>query len=220
MCFGLSTLGAGAKTRLESRIKEFTPHCVCSSTPTSRTPQKQIDSKPFAPVRTTRLLCTLPRPVLWIVAVLPYLGASVECGCITCLLHLWSVAVLPYLAASVDCGCITVPWCICGLWLYYLLAASVRRIFFGRRAALPSCLAAIPQLLHMCGVPCRPNKTAAALVLLSAPPSLHHDILCTRLSQFRQCQCQCQCSASAVPVQYQCQCQCQCSASAVTVQCQ
>ena len=26
MCFGLSTLGAGAKTRLESRIKEFTPH--------------------------------------------------------------------------------------------------------------------------------------------------------------------------------------------------
>ena len=29
MCFGPSTLGAGAKTRLESRIKEFTPHCVC-----------------------------------------------------------------------------------------------------------------------------------------------------------------------------------------------
>ena len=29
MCFGLSTLGAGAKTRLESRIKELTPHCVC-----------------------------------------------------------------------------------------------------------------------------------------------------------------------------------------------
>ena len=29
MCFGLSTLGAEAKTRLESRIKEFTPHCVC-----------------------------------------------------------------------------------------------------------------------------------------------------------------------------------------------
>ena len=24
-----STLGAGAKTRLESRIKKFTPHCVC-----------------------------------------------------------------------------------------------------------------------------------------------------------------------------------------------
>ena len=29
MCFGPSTLGAGAKTRLESRIKTFTPHCVC-----------------------------------------------------------------------------------------------------------------------------------------------------------------------------------------------
>ena len=29
MCCGPSTLGAGAKTRLESRIKEFTPHCVC-----------------------------------------------------------------------------------------------------------------------------------------------------------------------------------------------
>ena len=28
MCFGPSTLGAGAKTRLESRIKKFTPHCV------------------------------------------------------------------------------------------------------------------------------------------------------------------------------------------------
>ena len=26
MCFGPSTLGAGAKTRLESRIKKFTPH--------------------------------------------------------------------------------------------------------------------------------------------------------------------------------------------------
>ena len=30
MCFGPSTLGAGAKTRLESRIKKFTPHCICS----------------------------------------------------------------------------------------------------------------------------------------------------------------------------------------------
>ena len=29
MCFGPSTLGAGAKTRLESRTKKFTPHCVC-----------------------------------------------------------------------------------------------------------------------------------------------------------------------------------------------
>ena len=29
MCFGPSTMGAGAKTRLESRIKKFTPHCVC-----------------------------------------------------------------------------------------------------------------------------------------------------------------------------------------------
>ena len=29
MCVGPSTLGAGAKTRLESRIKKFTPHCVC-----------------------------------------------------------------------------------------------------------------------------------------------------------------------------------------------
>ena len=29
MCFGPSTLGAGAKTCLESRIKKFTPHCVC-----------------------------------------------------------------------------------------------------------------------------------------------------------------------------------------------
>ena len=29
MCFGPSTLGAWAKTRLESRIKKFTPHCVC-----------------------------------------------------------------------------------------------------------------------------------------------------------------------------------------------
>ena len=28
MCFGPSTLGAGAKTRLESRIKKFTPHYV------------------------------------------------------------------------------------------------------------------------------------------------------------------------------------------------
>ena len=29
MCFDLSTLGAGAKTRLESRVKKFTPHYVC-----------------------------------------------------------------------------------------------------------------------------------------------------------------------------------------------
>ena len=28
MCFGPSTLGAGAKTRLESRMKKFTPHCI------------------------------------------------------------------------------------------------------------------------------------------------------------------------------------------------
>ena len=31
MCFGPSTQGAGAKTRLKSRIKKFTPHCVCRS---------------------------------------------------------------------------------------------------------------------------------------------------------------------------------------------
>ena len=31
MCFGPSTLGAGAKTRLESRIMKVTPHCVCRS---------------------------------------------------------------------------------------------------------------------------------------------------------------------------------------------
>ena len=30
---GPSTLGAGAKTRLESRIKKFTPHCVCRPRP-------------------------------------------------------------------------------------------------------------------------------------------------------------------------------------------
>ena len=29
MCFGPCTLGAGAKTCLESRIKKFTPHCIC-----------------------------------------------------------------------------------------------------------------------------------------------------------------------------------------------
>ena len=29
LCFGPSTLGAGAKTRLESGIKKFTPHCIC-----------------------------------------------------------------------------------------------------------------------------------------------------------------------------------------------
>ena len=29
MCFGSSTLGAGAKTRLESRLKKCTPHCIC-----------------------------------------------------------------------------------------------------------------------------------------------------------------------------------------------
>ena len=31
MCFGPSTLDAGAKTRLESRIKKFTPHCMCQN---------------------------------------------------------------------------------------------------------------------------------------------------------------------------------------------
>ena len=29
MCFGLSTLDAWAKTRLESRINQCTPHCIC-----------------------------------------------------------------------------------------------------------------------------------------------------------------------------------------------
>ena len=34
ICFGPSTLGAGAKTRLESRIKKFTPHlCLQASAP-------------------------------------------------------------------------------------------------------------------------------------------------------------------------------------------
>ena len=29
MCLGPGTLGAGAKTRLKSRINKFTPHCIC-----------------------------------------------------------------------------------------------------------------------------------------------------------------------------------------------
>ena len=33
MCFGPGTLGAGAKTRLEFRIKKFTPHCICIGAP-------------------------------------------------------------------------------------------------------------------------------------------------------------------------------------------
>ena len=33
MCFGPSTLGVGAKTRLEPRIKNFTPHCICICRP-------------------------------------------------------------------------------------------------------------------------------------------------------------------------------------------
>ena len=47
MCFGLSTLGAGAKTRLESRIKEFTPHCVCRV----RTKAIQCSLKAVTPCR-------------------------------------------------------------------------------------------------------------------------------------------------------------------------
>ena len=37
MCFGPSTQGAGAKTRLESRIKKFTPHCICRPCTLERT---------------------------------------------------------------------------------------------------------------------------------------------------------------------------------------
>ena len=33
MWFGPSTLGAGAKTRLESKIKKLTPHCICRPWP-------------------------------------------------------------------------------------------------------------------------------------------------------------------------------------------
>ena len=33
-----STLGAGAKTRLESRIKKFTPHCICRPSTAARSP--------------------------------------------------------------------------------------------------------------------------------------------------------------------------------------
>ena len=54
MCFGPSTLGAGAKTRLESRIKEITPHCVCNhkcQTPPSSLPyQGTLQSAPMPPV--------------------------------------------------------------------------------------------------------------------------------------------------------------------------
>ena len=46
MCFGLSTLGAGAKTRLESRIKEFTPHCVCR--PNSCATHNEMDIVSYA----------------------------------------------------------------------------------------------------------------------------------------------------------------------------
>ena len=44
MCFGPSTLGAGAKTRLESRIKKFTPHCVCRQVPAHPPPRPVVDT--------------------------------------------------------------------------------------------------------------------------------------------------------------------------------
>ena len=36
LCSGPITLGAGVKPRLESRIKKFTPHCVCRPGMTSQ----------------------------------------------------------------------------------------------------------------------------------------------------------------------------------------
>ena len=44
MCFGPSTLGAGAKTLLESRIKEFTPHCVCRYILTDRVQEHETQN--------------------------------------------------------------------------------------------------------------------------------------------------------------------------------
>ena len=70
MCFGPSTLGAGAKTRLESRIKRFTPHChivFAGSNPSRRRlrPVKRIVycRSPFfkpAPSQTLDLRCASP----------------------------------------------------------------------------------------------------------------------------------------------------------------
>ena len=43
MCFGPSTLGAGAKTCLETKIKKFTSHCVCRTTDASIPADATID---------------------------------------------------------------------------------------------------------------------------------------------------------------------------------
>ena len=41
MCFGPSTLGAGAKTRLESSMRKFTPHTVFAVIATARNTQSE-----------------------------------------------------------------------------------------------------------------------------------------------------------------------------------
>ena len=53
-----STLGAGAKTRLESRIKKFTPHCIYRPTIPQRMPHLQM---PKVPSLLPRVLILLPR---------------------------------------------------------------------------------------------------------------------------------------------------------------
>ena len=53
MCFGPSTLGAGAITRLESGINKFTPHCVC---------------RPTKPLPTTRPVKTVAQTINWVKA--------------------------------------------------------------------------------------------------------------------------------------------------------
>ena len=41
MCFGPSTLRAGAKARVETRVKRFTPHCVCRAAGRCHVPRPQ-----------------------------------------------------------------------------------------------------------------------------------------------------------------------------------
>ena len=41
-------MGAGAKTRLESRMKKFTPHCICRRIPVYEEEVPLAQASPFA----------------------------------------------------------------------------------------------------------------------------------------------------------------------------
>ena len=165
MCFGPSTLGAGAKTRLESRIKKFTPHyCKCTSW------------------RTVALLCTpLEFHTRSLPICLPGMWQATKCACCASYIATGAARVVcsHCMAHSMGTHSLACDWRVTGVTVLRSPHHAHRTILTVPCHAIPysPCHAVPYQSLRaiLChAVPYHTHRAMPCHTILSVPSSPYH----------------------------------------------